>query len=101
MAHFDWTFAPSQDARVLAKNVVATSQPRARPRDRRVCVNGGNAVDAALAAAPRDGHRADQQRHSDVLALVWHDEPSLRGSTPRADVAAALRPRALRRREAA
>ena len=49
---FQWTFPyPSQRMPVLARNVVATSQPTAADAGLRVLAAGGNAVDAALATA--------------------------------------------------
>lgn len=47
-----WDFPyPSQRMPVLARNVVATSQPLAAQAGLRMLLKGGNAVDAALAAA--------------------------------------------------
>ncbi|HSF22147.1 MAG TPA: gamma-glutamyltransferase, partial [Burkholderiales bacterium] len=52
MKPFDWEFPyPSQRMPVLAKNVVATSQPLAAQAGLSMMQKGGNAVDAALAAA--------------------------------------------------
>ena len=52
MKAFDWQFPyPSQRMPVLAKNVVATSQPLAAQAGLSMMQKGGNAVDAALAAA--------------------------------------------------
>jgi gamma-glutamyltranspeptidase/glutathione hydrolase len=49
---FTWDFPyPSQRMPVLAKNVVATSQPLAAQAGSRCSPRGGNAVDAGLAAA--------------------------------------------------
>ncbi len=52
MNSFDWQFPyPSQRMPVLARNVVATSQPLAAQAGLHMMSKGGNAVDAALAAA--------------------------------------------------
>ncbi|OGA22584.1 MAG: gamma-glutamyltransferase [Betaproteobacteria bacterium RIFCSPLOWO2_02_FULL_67_26] len=52
MKPFSWDFPyPSQRMPVLAKNVVATSQPLAAQAGLSMLMKGGNAVDAALAAA--------------------------------------------------
>jgi len=49
---FSWSFPyPSQRMPVLAKNVVATSQPLAAQAGLTMLARGGNAVDAGLAAA--------------------------------------------------
>jgi gamma-glutamyltranspeptidase / glutathione hydrolase len=49
---FSWNFPyPSQRMPVLAKNVVATSQPLAAQAGLSMLARGGNAVDAGLAAA--------------------------------------------------
>ena len=52
MKHFDWSFPyPSQRMPVLARNIAATSQPLAAQAGLSMMQKGGNAVDAALAAA--------------------------------------------------
>ena len=52
MKAFDWQFPyPSQRMPVLARNIVATSQPLAAQAGLLMMHKGGNAVDAALAAA--------------------------------------------------
>src|SRR3954466_14816971 len=74
MAEFSYDMPyPSRRAPVLARNVVATSQPLAAAAGLRMLMAGGNAVDAALATAialtivepPSNGIG------SDAFAIVW------------------------------
>lgn len=72
-----WTFAyPSQRMPVLADNVVATSQPLAAQAGLNMLGQGGNAVDAALAAAIALTvvEPTGNGLGSDTFALVWDGE---------------------------
>jgi gamma-glutamyltranspeptidase/glutathione hydrolase len=71
---------PSQRAPVLARNVVATSQPLAAQAGLRMLLSGGNAVDAALAAAIALTvvEPTSNGIGSDAFAIVW-DGSTLHG----------------------
>ena len=76
-----WQFPyPSQRMPVLARNVVATSQPLAAQAGLRMLLNGGNAVDAALATAIALTivEPTSNGIGSDAFALVW-DGKNLHG----------------------
>jgi gamma-glutamyltranspeptidase/glutathione hydrolase len=64
---------PSQRMPVLARNVVATSQPLAAQAGLRMLLNGGNAIDAALAAAIALTvvEPTSNGIGSDAFAIVW------------------------------
>jgi len=69
-----WQFPyPSQRMPVLARNVVATSQPLAAQAGLRMLLKGGNAVDAALATAIALTvvEPTSNGIGSDAFALVW------------------------------
>jgi len=69
-----WTFPyPSRRMPVFARNVVATSQPLAAQAGLQMLVRGGNAVDAALAAAITLAvvEPTSNGIGSDAFALVW------------------------------
>jgi gamma-glutamyltranspeptidase/glutathione hydrolase len=71
---FAWDFPyPSQRMPVLARNVVATSQPLAAQAGLRMLLRGGNAVDAALAAAIALTvvEPTSNGIGSDAFAIVW------------------------------
>src|SRR5471030_3321481 len=81
MASFDWQFPyPSQRMPVLAANVVATSQPLAAQAGLRMLMQGGNAVDAAVATAIALTvvEPTSNGIGSDAFAIVW-DGTNLHG----------------------
>src|ERR1700716_1054230 len=71
---FSWQFPyKSQRMPVLAKNIVATSQPLAAQAGLAMLAKGGNAVDAGLAAAITltVGEPTSNEIGSDVFAILW------------------------------
>jgi gamma-glutamyltranspeptidase/glutathione hydrolase len=71
---FSWSFPyPSQRMPVLAKNVVATSQPLAAQAGLSMLAKGGNAVDAGVAAAITLTvvEPVANGIGSDVFAILW------------------------------
>jgi len=87
----NWNFPyPSQRMPVFARNVVATSQPLAAQAGLQMLVRGGNAVDAALAAAIALTvlEPTSNGIGSDAFAIVWDGQKlhGLNGSgrSPRA-----------------
>ena len=74
---FNWNFPyPSQRMPVLAKNVVATSQPLAAQAGLQALARGGNAVDAAIAAAVTLTvvEPTSNGIGSDAFAILWDGE---------------------------
>jgi gamma-glutamyltranspeptidase/glutathione hydrolase len=74
----NWNFPyPSQRMPVFARNVVATSQPLAAQAGLRMLLRGGNAVDAALAAAITLTvvEPTSNGIGSDAFAMVWDGTP--------------------------
>jgi gamma-glutamyltranspeptidase/glutathione hydrolase len=74
MPHFDWTFPyRSQRMPVLARNVVAASQPLAAQAGLEMLRAGGNAIDAAVAcaAALTVVEPNNNGIGSDLFAIVW------------------------------
>jgi gamma-glutamyltranspeptidase / glutathione hydrolase len=76
MTHtFDWTRGgyPSQRLPVFGRNVVATSHPLAAQAGLRMLMNGGNAVDAAIATAAAMAivEPVSNGLGSDAFCLLW------------------------------
>src|SRR5439155_12365007 len=77
MSEFDCSMPyPSQRSAVLAKNVVATSQPLAAQAGLRILASGGNAVDAAIATAIALTivEPTSNGIGSDAFAIIWDGE---------------------------
>jgi gamma-glutamyltranspeptidase/glutathione hydrolase len=75
-APFSWANPyPSVRTPVFARNVVSTSQPVAAAAGLRILDRGGNAVDAAVAAAACIAitEPCSNGLGSDAFALVWHE----------------------------
>src|SRR5690554_2571707 len=78
---FDWSVSyPTPRAPLFARNVVATSQPLAAQAGLRMLLAGGNAVDAAIAAAAAITivEPVSCGLGSDAFAIVW-DGSALHG----------------------
>ncbi len=91
---FNWDFPyPSQRMPVIAKNVVATSQPLAAQAGLRMMFRGGNAVDAAIAMAITLTvvEPTSNGIGSDAFAIVW-DREELHGLNGSGRSPAAWRP---------
>ena len=74
MVELEWSFPyPSQRMPVLARNVVATSQPLAAQAGLRMLWEGGNAIDAAVASAIvlTVVEPTSNGIGSDAFCLVW------------------------------
>ena len=74
MFHWDFPY-PSRRAPVLARNALATSQPLAATAGLTMLHKGGNAVDAAVAAAIALTvvEPCNNGVGSDAFAMVWHE----------------------------
>lgn len=97
---FDWTFGyPSRRLPVFARNLVATSHPLAAQAGLRMLAAGGNAVDAAVAAAAAMTvvEPCSNGLGSDAFCILWDGERlhGLNGSGP---APAAWTPEYFRRR---
>jgi len=100
IAPFDWSaHYPSARAPVFARNVVATSQPLAAQAGLRMMLRGGNAVDAAIAAAAALTivEPVSCGLGSDAFAIVW-DGKTLHGLNASGPAPAAWDPAYFRRR---
>jgi gamma-glutamyltranspeptidase / glutathione hydrolase len=75
--HFDWSRGyPSQRLPVFGRNVVATSHPVAVQAGMRMLMKGGNAIDAAIAAAAvmTIVEPVSNGLGSDAFCIVWDGE---------------------------
>ncbi len=92
MFTYDFPY-PSQRMPVLAKNVVATSQPLAAQAGLQMLYRGGNAVDAAIAAAIAKTvvEPTSNGIGSDLFAILW-DGRELHGLNASGRSPAALTP---------
>jgi gamma-glutamyltranspeptidase/glutathione hydrolase len=75
--HFDWTAAyPSTRLPVFARNVVSTSHPLAAQAGLRMMQQGGNAIDAAIAAAAAMTllEPCSNGLGSDAFCILWDGE---------------------------
>jgi gamma-glutamyltranspeptidase / glutathione hydrolase len=78
---FDWSHGyPSQRLPLFARNIVSTSQPLAAQAGLRMLLKGGNAVDAAIAAAAALTltEPVSNGLGSDAFCILW-DGQSLHG----------------------
>lgn len=97
---FDFPY-PSQRMPVLARNVVATSQPLAAQAGLRMLLQGGNAVDAAVAAAIALTvvEPTSNGIGSDAFAILW-DGAALHGLNASGRAPRALTPERFAGRDA-
>lgn len=98
--NFDWNNPyPTTRTPVFARNIVATSQPLAAQAGLRVLASGGNAVDAAIAAAATLTltEPVSNGLGSDCFAIVW-DGSKLHGLNASGPAPMAWNPDYFRRR---
>ena len=99
MTHaFDWTTGyPSQRSPVFARNIVSTSHPVAVQAGLRMMQAGGNAVDAAIAAAAvmMVAEPCSNGLGSDMFCILW-DGKQLQGLNASGRAPAAWTPRYFR-----
>jgi gamma-glutamyltranspeptidase/glutathione hydrolase len=98
--NFDWTNPyPTTRRPVFARNIVATSQPLAAQAGLAVLARGGNAVDAAVAAAAviALAEPCSNGLGSDNFAIVW-DGQQLHGLNSSGIAPAAWTPEYFRRK---
>ena len=97
---FDWTCGyPTLRAPVFARNVVSTSHPLGAQAGLRMLQQGGNAVDAAIAAAAvmMVAEPCSNGLGSDMFCIVW-DGRSLQGLNASGRAPAAWTPEYFRRK---
>ena len=97
---FHWTAGyPSQRSPVFARNIVSTSHPLAAQAGLRMLQKGGNAVDAAVAAAAMMTlvEPCSNGLGSDAFAIVW-DGQRLQGLNASGRAPAAWTPAWFRQR---
>ena len=78
---FDWTAGyPSQRLPLFARNIVSTSHPLAAQAGLRMLLKGGNAVDAAIAAAAALTltEPVSNGLGSDAFCILWDGQAVLR-----------------------
>ena len=98
--NFDWTNPyPTVRSPVFARNVVATSEPLGASAGLRILLQGGNAVDAAIAtaAAMTIVEPCSNGLGSDLFAIVW-DGTALHGLNASGVAPAAWNPGHFQRR---
>ena len=101
-SRFDWKAGyPSRRSPLFARNIVSTSHPLAAQAGLRILWQGGNAVDAAIAAAAAMAvcEPVSNGLGSDAFAILW-DGTCLHGLNASGPAPAAWTPEYFRRRHA-